>query len=98
VWSGQLFTLLRSFILPTACRLLSLLLLLLLLAPPLHPAAAYEQAVAALFADPDTADELYAIIAPALRNGPALAWALVSNQTNAETLDGWAFQKLPSSK
>jgi hypothetical protein len=67
-------------------------------ANPLQPAAAYEQAVNALFADPDTADELYAIIAPALRNGPALAWALVSNQTNAETLDGWAFQKLPTSK
>jgi hypothetical protein len=80
-------------------------ILSLILLPPhlsLHccaaSAAAYEKAVNALFADPDTADELYAIIAPALRNGPALAWALVSNQTNAETLDGWAFQKLPTSK
>jgi hypothetical protein len=83
----------------TSCLLSPfLLLLLLLLLPCLHHAAAYEKAVNALFADPDTADELYAIIAPALRNGPALAWALVSNQTNAETLDGWAFQKLPTSK
>jgi len=68
--------------------------------PPadLFSTVAYEKAVNALFADPATADELYAIIAPALRNGPALAWALVSNSTNAETLDGWAFQKLSTSK
>jgi hypothetical protein len=51
-----------------------------------------------MFQSPEVLDVLYPVIAPHLRNPPALAWALISNADNAANLDGLAFQKLPTSK
>ena len=73
--------------------------------PPSLPAslcllitAAYDKAVNMMFQSPEVLDVLYPVIAPHLRNPPALAWALISNADNAANLDGLAFQKLPTSK
>lgn len=51
-----------------------------------------------LWANTATTDVLFTVVAPHLRNPPALAWALTSNPDNAANLDGLAHQKLPSSK
>jgi hypothetical protein len=59
---------------------------------------AYEAAVNAMYVRPEACDALYGVVAPHLRNPPALAWALLSNPDNAKNLDGLAFQKLPTAK
>lgn len=61
------------------------------------PAAAYDQAVMALMADPEITEDLFSVMSTGeagARNIPALAWSLVSTPSNAERLDGFAFQKL----